>query len=99
LRCTGSTTPSGNTSLSGRQASTTSPPHIRDTEGANRLVACIRESAHDGDRATVGAALRLLWATQHLDNLWRLESHLGERANAARVDWTGSSMLRRLRLA
>jgi hypothetical protein len=26
----------------------------------------------------------LLWASQHLDNLWRLEAHLGERARAAR---------------
>jgi uncharacterized membrane protein YccC len=75
------------------------PPHIRDTEGTNRLVACVRESAHDGDKATVVAALGLLWATQHLDNLWRLESHLRERANAARVDSTDSNILRRLRLA
>ncbi len=29
-------------------------------------------------------ALVLLWASQHLDNLWRLESHLAERANASR---------------
>jgi uncharacterized membrane protein YccC len=29
------------------------------------------------------AALVLLWASQHLDNLWRLEAHLGERAREA----------------
>jgi hypothetical protein len=26
----------------------------------------------------------LLWASQHLDNLWRLEARLGERATSAR---------------
>jgi hypothetical protein len=25
----------------------------------------------------------LLWANQHLDNLWRLESHLGRSADEA----------------
>jgi hypothetical protein len=30
----------------------------------------------------VKAALVLLWASQHLDNLWRLEAHLEARANA-----------------
>jgi hypothetical protein len=59
------------------------PPHIRDTEGHSRLLACVREAARGRDEATVMAALNLLWATQHLDNLWRLEAHLGERANAA----------------
>jgi uncharacterized membrane protein YccC len=62
------------------------PPHIRDTEGSSRLQACVRDSARDGDKATVKAALVLLWTGQHLDNLWRLESHLRERANAARAE-------------
>ena len=54
------------------------PPHIRDTEGRSRLLECVRTAArNDG---TVHAALVLLWASQHLDNLWRLEGHLGERA-------------------
>jgi hypothetical protein len=60
------------------------PPHIRDTEGSRRLLACVRDAARGRDEATVKAALVLLWASQHLDNLWRLEAHLGERANAAR---------------
>jgi hypothetical protein len=34
------------------------------------------------DKTTVKAALVLLWASQHLDNLWRLEAHLEARANA-----------------
>ena len=44
--------------------------------------------ARSGPRArqgTVNAALVLLWTSQHLDNLWRLEAHLGERATAARA--------------
>jgi uncharacterized membrane protein YccC len=61
------------------------PPHIRDTEGSRRLLACVREAARGRDKATVKAALDLLWASQHLDNLWRLEGHLSERANAARA--------------
>jgi len=58
------------------------PPHIRDTEGSRRLLACVRETARGRDNETVKAALVLLWASQHLDNLWRLEAHLGERADA-----------------
>ena len=73
------------------------PPHIRDAEGSSRLLACVREAARDRDKATVKAALVLLWASQHLDNLWRLEAHLGERASAARAASTDAGMLRKLR--
>jgi uncharacterized membrane protein YccC len=61
------------------------PPHIRDTEGAGRLLACVRDAAQTRDESTVKAALVLLWASQHLDNLWRLEAHLAERANDPRA--------------
>ena len=64
------------------------PPHIRDAEGSRRLLDCVRDAARGRDKATVKAALVLLWASQHLDNLWRLEAHLGERANAVRADST-----------
>ncbi len=64
---------------------TVPPPHIRDVEGRRRLLACVRNAAGGRDEATVRAALVLLWASQHLDNLWRLEAHLGERANTARA--------------
>jgi hypothetical protein len=60
------------------------PPHIRDAEGGSRLLGCVREAARGRDKATVNAALVLLWSSQHLENLWRLEAHLGQRANAAR---------------
>jgi uncharacterized membrane protein YccC len=58
------------------------PPHIRDDEGRRRLLACVRDAAGGRDKTTVHAALVLLWASQHLDNLWRLEAHLGERASS-----------------
>ena len=73
------------------------PPHIRDDEGRSRLFACVRDAARSRDKATVHAALVLLWASQHLDNLWRLEAHLGERANAARATTTDGGALRRLK--
>jgi uncharacterized membrane protein YccC len=77
---------------------TVPPPHIRDTEGTSRLLACVRDAARSRDEATVKAALVLLWASQHLDNLWRLEAHLGERANAARASSTDARSLRKLRI-
>jgi len=55
------------------------PPHIRDADGRSRLLACVRDAARGRDKATIHAALHLLWASQHIDNLWRLEAHLGER--------------------
>lgn len=61
------------------------PPHTPDSEGRSRLLACVRDAARSRDTATVNAALHLLWASQHLDNLWRLEKHLGERGPAARL--------------
>jgi uncharacterized membrane protein YccC len=73
------------------------PPHIRDAEGDRRLLACVREAARGRDKATVNAALALLWASQHLDNLWRLEAHLGERATAARAAPVDAGALRKLR--
>jgi uncharacterized membrane protein YccC len=73
------------------------PPHIRDAEGGSRLLECVREAARGRDKATVNAALALLWASQHLDNLWRLEAHLGERANALPATPVDGGALRSLR--
>ena len=61
------------------------PPHIRDTDGRTRLLECVRHAARSGDKATIHGALRLLWASQHLDNLWRLEARLSEKVNTARA--------------
>jgi uncharacterized membrane protein YccC len=74
------------------------PPHIRDTEGNRRLLACVRDAARGRDHATVKTALVLLWTSQHLDNLWRLEAHLGERANVARETSPAGGALRRLKM-
>jgi hypothetical protein len=52
------------------------PPHIRDAEGRERLLECVRSALSGGDGANARSALVLLWANQHLDALWRLESHL-----------------------
>jgi len=74
------------------------PPHIRDAEGSSRLLACVREAARGRDKATINAALVLLWSSQHLDNLWRLEAHLADRANAARAPSKNTRALRKLRI-
>ncbi len=60
------------------------PPHIRDDEGHRRLLGCVREASGSAERSTVRAAAVLLWTSQHLDNLWRLEAQLAERARRAR---------------
>jgi hypothetical protein len=73
------------------------PPHIRDAEGTSRLLACVRDAARGSDESTVKAALVLLWASQHLDSLWRLEEHLSRRANAARAATANAGALGRLR--
>jgi len=62
------------------------PPHIRDNEGRSRLLDCVRAAVAGGDKTKVRSALVLLWASQHLDNLWRLESHLGRSAAEASSD-------------
>jgi hypothetical protein len=72
------------------------PPHIRDSGGAARLMACIREAAGQGDKATVNAALVLLWTSQHLENVWSHEASLGERANTAWVAPVTGGTLRKL---
>jgi uncharacterized membrane protein YccC len=60
---------------------TTVPPsHIRDADGRRRLLECVHDAVAGGDTREIGPALVLLWASQHLDNLWRLESHLGRHA-------------------
>jgi uncharacterized membrane protein YccC len=62
------------------------PPHIRDSQGRRRLLDCVRAAVAGGDRAKVRPALVLLWANEHLDNLWRLESHLGRSAAEASTE-------------
>jgi uncharacterized membrane protein YccC len=56
------------------------PQHHPDTRGRTRALECARQAVTEGDSASIGPALSLLWASQHLDNLWRLEAHLGQPA-------------------
>jgi hypothetical protein len=58
------------------------PPHLRDRDGRRELFECARAAARSGDKPSKQAALILVLAVQHLENLRRLEGHLGERANA-----------------
>jgi uncharacterized membrane protein YccC len=74
------------------------PPHIRDAEGRRALIACVRDASRSRDKATIHAALVLLWTSQHLDNLWRLEARLGERANTARAQSPDMRAFRMLRI-
>jgi uncharacterized membrane protein YccC len=60
------------------------PPHIRDADGRGRLLACVREATRSRDASTVRSAVLLLSASQHVDNLWRLEEHLSRLLNGAR---------------
>jgi uncharacterized membrane protein YccC len=62
------------------------PQHERDAGGRRRVLECAREAVSGHDEVKIGSALSLLWASQHLDNLWRLEAHLAEpAAEASRV--------------
>jgi uncharacterized membrane protein YccC len=54
-------------------------PRPRD-DGDSGLVRCARQALVGGDDSMVGPALSLLWASQHLDNLWGLGAHLIEPA-------------------
>jgi hypothetical protein len=55
------------------------PQHEPDTRGRRRVLQCAHEAVTaDDDGAQIAPALSLLWASQHLDNLWRLEAHLAQ---------------------
>jgi uncharacterized membrane protein YccC len=64
-------------------ASPVPPPHVRDADGKRRLLACVREAVAGIDETKRRPALVLLWTSQHLDNLWRLEAYLGRHATEA----------------
>jgi uncharacterized membrane protein YccC len=71
----------------------TPSPHSRDTEGRRRLLECVREAVASGDKTKLRPALVLLWASQHLDNLWRLESRLSRDAFASRSEIPGAKVV------
>jgi uncharacterized membrane protein YccC len=73
------------TSLGDALVDGTAPPpqHQRDARGRGRVLKCAHKAVSMNDDERIGAALSLLWAGQHLDNLWRLEAHLAEFAAEA----------------
>jgi hypothetical protein len=72
-------------------------PHPRDADGRRALIECARSAV--GDPATKVAALPLLWAVEHLENLRRLESHIAALAEATLVTAGKNAPLSRLRFA
>lgn len=66
------------------------PPHTRDAEGRRRLLACVRDAIATGEKTKVRPALDLLWASEHLDALWRMEEHLGRHAEHAHLSAAAS---------
>ena len=53
------------------------PPEHRDPAARKRLLHCTRAAISRGEPATARSALMVLWASEHLDMLWRLEERLG----------------------
>jgi hypothetical protein len=74
------------------------PPHLRDPEGRDLLLECVRDGVRTGDKETIKGAIGLLWTAQHLDALWRLESRIGESVRTARAESARNGVLGRLRV-
>jgi uncharacterized membrane protein YccC len=74
------------------------PPHSHEEEDARQLLSCVRDAAQGRGRPPVNAALALLVASQHLENLSRLETLLSERAKAIRAAPQHRGALRKLRV-
>jgi hypothetical protein len=72
------------------------PPHSPDEQGARQLLSCVRDAARDRGNGTVNAGVALLLASEHLENLSRLETLLTERANAIRTASEDGGALRKL---
>jgi hypothetical protein len=53
------------------------PPEHRDPAARKRLLHCTRMAISRGQPGEARNALLVLWASEHLDMLWRLEDHLG----------------------
>jgi hypothetical protein len=60
------------------------PAHPPDGQDARQLLSCVRDAARDRGNGTVNAGVALLLASQHLENLSRLETLLSDRADAIR---------------
>lgn len=58
------------------------PPQRRDPAHRRRLLQCTRQAIGGGQPSAARDALLVLWTSEHLDMLWRLEKHLGRPAAA-----------------
>ena len=59
------------------------PPEHRDPAARKRMLHCTRMAISDGAPAVARNALLVLWASEHLDMLWRLEERLGRAQEPA----------------
>ena len=59
------------------------PPEHRDPAARKRMLHCTRMAISDGSPAVARNALLVLWASEHLDMLWRLEERLGRTQDPA----------------
>jgi uncharacterized membrane protein YccC len=75
---------------------TVPPAHLPDTDGRRRLLDCISSAARSRDKPTLHAALLLLWAAEHVENLRQLETYIATRANAQSVRQAEPGRLRGL---
>jgi uncharacterized membrane protein YccC len=55
-------------------------PEVRDAERAGPVIRCVTEAVAADRQAGTDSAVSLLWASQHLDTLWRLGGELVEPA-------------------
>jgi uncharacterized membrane protein YccC len=59
------------------------PPEHRDPAARKRMLHCTRMAISAGPPALARNALLVLWASEHLDMLWRLEERLGRAQEPA----------------
>jgi uncharacterized membrane protein YccC len=53
------------------------PPERREQAARSGMLQCTRQAISTGPPTVARNALLMLWASEHLDMLWRLEGHLG----------------------
>jgi len=53
------------------------PPEWREQAARSGMLQCTRQAISTGQPTVARNALLMLWASEHLDMLWRLERHLG----------------------
>jgi len=62
------------------------PPERRDQLARSGMLRCTRQAISTGQPAVARNALLMLWASEHLDMMWRLEAHLGRTQDTPDTD-------------